>query len=123
MNTFYSDVASLVNNSKNSIHVEVNELNSTLYQIKTPFQLTYIAYNRDLQSMNITTLSGKYSHQYTLHQSDVKIQYDKRILHFHDYFELVVILDGVAFRAKCKIFSRHLQKPILKTEKGRFKGL
>ena len=29
----------------------------------------------------------------------------------------------VAFRAKCKIFSRHLQKPILKTEKGRFKGL
>ena len=94
MNTFYSDVASLVNNSKNSIHVEVNELNSTLYQIKTPFQLTYIAYNRDLQSMNITTLSGKYSHQYTLHQSDVKIQYDKRILHFHDYFELVVILDG-----------------------------
>ena len=31
--------------------------------------------------------------------------------------------DAVAFRAKCKIFSRHLQKPILKTEKGRFKGL
>ena len=30
---------------------------------------------------------------------------------------------NVAFRAKCKIFSRHLQKPILKTEKGRFKGL
>lgn len=30
---------------------------------------------------------------------------------------------GVAFRAKCKMFSRHLQKPILKTEKGRFKGL
>jgi len=30
---------------------------------------------------------------------------------------------AVAFRAKCKIFSRHLQKPILKTEKGRFKGL
>ena len=30
---------------------------------------------------------------------------------------------SVAFRAKCKIFSRHLQKPILKTEKGRFKGL
>ena len=30
---------------------------------------------------------------------------------------------SVAFRAKCKMFSRHLQKPILKTEKGRFKGL
>lgn len=30
---------------------------------------------------------------------------------------------AVAFRAKCKIFSRHLQKTILKTEKGRFKGL
>jgi hypothetical protein len=30
---------------------------------------------------------------------------------------------SVAFRAKCKIFSRHLQKPILKKEKGRFKGL
>lgn len=29
----------------------------------------------------------------------------------------------VAFRAKCKMFSRHLQKPILKTEKRRFKGL
>lgn len=34
-----------------------------------------------------------------------------------------VLSPGVAFRAKCKIFSRHLQKPILKTEKGRFKGL
>lgn len=34
-----------------------------------------------------------------------------------------IIETGVAFRAKCKIFSRHLQKPILKTEKGRFKGL
>ena len=33
------------------------------------------------------------------------------------------LLFGVAFRAKCKMFSRHLQKPILKTEKGRFKGL
>ena len=32
-------------------------------------------------------------------------------------------LMAVAFRAKCKMFSRHLQKPILKTEKGRFKGL
>lgn len=32
-------------------------------------------------------------------------------------------IPDVAFRAKCKIFSRHLQKPILKTEKGRFKGL
>ena len=31
--------------------------------------------------------------------------------------------EDVAFRAKCKMFSRHLQKPILKTEKGRFKGL
>ena len=30
---------------------------------------------------------------------------------------------GVAFRTKCKIFSRHLQNSILKTEKGRFKGL
>lgn len=37
-----------------------------------------------------------------------------------DRLNLVV---DVAFRAKCKIFSRHLQKPILKTEKGRFKGL
>ena len=33
------------------------------------------------------------------------------------------ITEIVAFRAKCKMFSRHLQKPILKTEKGRFKGL
>lgn len=37
--------------------------------------------------------------------------------------EEVLSKTGVAFRAKCKIFSRHLQKPILKTEKGRFKGL
>ena len=36
---------------------------------------------------------------------------------------LGILNAGVAFRAKCKIFSRHLQKPILKTEKGRFKGL
>ena len=34
-----------------------------------------------------------------------------------------LFLSSVAFRAKCKMFSRHLQKPILKTEKGRFKGL
>lgn len=33
------------------------------------------------------------------------------------------VVVAVAFRAKCKMFSRHLQKPILKTEKGRFKGL
>lgn len=33
------------------------------------------------------------------------------------------VLTGVAFRTKCKIFSRHLQNSILKTEKGRFKGL
>ena len=33
------------------------------------------------------------------------------------------VFPDVAFRAKCKMFSRHLQKPILKTEKGRFKGL
>lgn len=36
---------------------------------------------------------------------------------------ITLFLSSVAFRAKCKIFSRHLQKPILKTEKGRFKGL
>lgn len=35
----------------------------------------------------------------------------------------IVSYADVAFRAKCKMFSRHLQKPILKTEKGRFKGL
>ena len=43
---------------------------------------------------------------------------------FKKYFPpLIGILAVVAFRAKCKMFSRHLQKPILKTEKGRFKGL
>lgn len=36
---------------------------------------------------------------------------------------LITETSAVAFRAKCKMFSRHLQKPILKTEKGRFKGL
>ena len=40
-----------------------------------------------------------------------------------DFYTEVWDALGVAFRAKCKIFSRHLQKPILKTEKGRFKGL
>lgn len=41
-----------------------------------------------------------------------------------DYIDLSEhIQTDVAFRAKCKMFSRHLQKPILKTEKGRFKGL
>ncbi|GAA6443335.1 hypothetical protein K170097C1_17260 [Hungatella effluvii] len=42
---------------------------------------------------------------------------------FVSYAEAVNLKTIVAFRAKCKIFSRHLQKPILKTEKGRFKGL
>lgn len=40
-----------------------------------------------------------------------------------EQYECKHIEQGVAFRAKCKMFSRHLQKPILKTEKGRFKGL
>lgn len=44
-------------------------------------------------------------------------------LHLWKRQMLLSIAGGVAFRAKCKIFSRHLQKPILKTEKGRFKGL
>lgn len=48
---------------------------------------------------------------------------DEELYHSHDFIEMAFILSGVAFRAKCKIFSRHLQKPILKTEKGRFKGL
>lgn len=30
---------------------------------------------------------------------------------------------AVAFRTKCKIFSRHLQNSVSKAEKGRFKGL
>lgn len=38
-------------------------------------------------------------------------------------FICALLTTVVAFRAKCKMFSRHLQKPILKTEKGRFKGL
>lgn len=33
------------------------------------------------------------------------------------------LISSVAFRTKCKIFSRYLQNSILKTEKGRFKGL
>lgn len=40
-----------------------------------------------------------------------------------ELFERIRKESDVAFRAKCKMFSRHLQKPILKTEKGRFKGL
>ena len=39
------------------------------------------------------------------------------------FMEVRATVMAVAFRAKCKMFSRHLQKPILKTEKGRFKGL
>ena len=42
---------------------------------------------------------------------------------FAGFSNATIIMLAVAFRAKCKIFSRHLQKPILKTEKGRFKGL
>lgn len=96
MNTSYSNVASIVNSAKNSIHIELNEQNNTVYQIKTPFQLTYIAYNSEIepQTLNITTLSGKYSHQYTQKLSDHRVQYNKRILHFHDYFELVIVLEG-----------------------------
>lgn len=96
MNTAYSNVASIVNSTKNSIHIELNERNNTIYQIKTPFQLTYISYNSEIkpQTLNITTLSGKYAHQYTQTLSDHRIQYNKRILHFHDYFELVIVLEG-----------------------------
>lgn len=93
MNTSYSNV---VNNAKNSIHIELNEQNNSIYQIKTPFQLTYIAYNseEEPQTLNITTLSGKYAHQYTQKLSEHHLQFNKRILHFHDYFELVVVLEG-----------------------------
>lgn len=96
MNTSYLNTASIVNSTKNSIHIELNERNNTVYQIKTPFQITYISYNTqmDSQSLQITTLSGKSSHHYTQKLSDHHIQYNKRILHFHDYFELVVVLEG-----------------------------
>ena len=48
----------------------------------------------------------------------------ERISHYDLYFKpSVPPMPDVAFRAKCKMFSHHLQKPILKTEKGRFKGL
>ena len=45
------------------------------------------------------------------------------LFRIYGIFRVSLFQTYVAFRAKCKIFSRHLQKPILKTEKGRFKGL
>lgn len=47
----------------------------------------------------------------------------KRMAQLEEENQILKKAIAVAFRAKCKMFSRHLQKPILKTEKGRFKGL
>ena len=56
------------------------------------------------------------------HIFHISIQVFLNFLSLFFYF-VPNISPDVAFRAKCKMFSRHLQKPILKTEKGRFKGL
>lgn len=96
MNEQFSFDASFINQASNSLDVSLNGNNNLIYQLKTPFQLTYIAYNSQIQPqiINITTLSGKSSFQYNLKMSDHMLQYSRHMLHFHDYFELLIVLEG-----------------------------
>lgn len=57
----------------------------------------------------------------TQKEQECKLMFVPALFLISDSYSAIAMI--VAFRAKCKIFSRHLQKPILKTEKGRFKGL
>ena len=87
--------------------------------------LKYFTANHISESLNISrNLASQYLNELVKEERAIKVN-SRPVYFFHKKNverEAQVALD-VAFRAKCKIFSRHLQKPILKTEKGRFKGL
>lgn len=98
MNRKYIDMNSFdqANNSKNSIQIAMGEDMNSIYQIKTPFQITFISCNGTGPNdyLNITTLSGKYDCNYRQLLSTHHRQYNAGVLHFHDYFELVIVLEG-----------------------------
>lgn len=96
MNTEHIGSIALANSSQNSIHIERNDKNNSIYQIKTPFQITFISCSGDSEQdfLSITTLSGNQSCHYQQALSDHHQQYNAKNLHIHDYFELLVVLEG-----------------------------
>ncbi len=82
--------------SDNSIRIEMSEDNLSVYQIKVPFQITFISCSggtgQDL--LNITTLSGQHDCHYQQTLLIHHKQYNAKNLHLHDYFELLVVLEG-----------------------------
>ena len=92
----YSDSSILANSSQNSIHIELNQDNIGIYQIKAPFQITFISCtgNSEDDFLNITTLSGNRSLHYRQGIVPHHKQYHAKILHLHDYFELLIVLEG-----------------------------
>ncbi len=96
MNSEYADAFLLANSNQNSIHIERNEENNSIYQIRTPFQITFIACSGGSEQdyLSITTLSANQSCHYQLALTDHHRQYNAKNLHIHDYFELLVVLEG-----------------------------
>lgn len=92
----YKDTVALANSNSNSIRIERNENKNSIYQIKTPFQITFMSSNGSSAQdfLSITTLSGSHSCHYQQKLSDHHAQYSNRELHIHDYFELLVVLEG-----------------------------
>jgi AraC-like DNA-binding protein/mannose-6-phosphate isomerase-like protein (cupin superfamily) len=82
--------------SDNSIHIEMSEDNHSVYQIKVPFQITFISCSGGLPQdlLSITTLSGQHDCHYQQTLSVHHKQYGAKNLHLHDYFELLVVLEG-----------------------------
>lgn len=96
MNFEYPHMSAPANSSNNSIHIEINEDNHSIYQIKAPFQITFISCSGNSKNdlLNITTLSGQHSCHYQQMLSDHHRQYSAKNLHIHDYFELLIVLEG-----------------------------
>ena len=85
--------------------------------------LKYFTANHISESLNISrNLASQYLNELVKEERAIKVN-SRPVYFFHKKNVEREAQVAVAFRAKCKIFSRHLQKPILKTEKGRFKGL
>ncbi len=92
----YIDMTTPANSSDNSIHIEMNDENQSIYQLKAPFQITFISSSGGSKDdlLNITTLSGKHSCHYQQMLSDHHKQCNAKNLHIHDYFELLIVLEG-----------------------------
>lgn len=96
MSSEYTNIVLSEEFQNNSLLIKTSEANTSIYQLKTPFQVTYISCSgdKDQDLLNITTLSSHTSLHYSQKLSDHHRQYHSGNLHIHDYFELLVVLEG-----------------------------